>query len=267
MYSAIREADGRFSFVLHVPPERLTPGRAREAVEALASLLEELDGRGGRDHAARERREWHLRRATLLAEAGRVLLEGAEARTAVQALAQLVCEDLADGCLVYLRRDGGTVEVARRLRSETRSHLEDLERWYLGRGAGPGGWIHRVLATGEPQVLADETQSPEGMARWPDESPRNDGGVLPPPPRRAIVAPIGEPGRLPLGALVLLSVEDGPGYGREELELAAELGARCAARLRWVGSRGRPRGRDPARGRRQEGASAETGAFPFMLFR
>lgn len=267
MYSAIREADGRFSFVLHVPPERLTPERAREAVDALASLLEELGDRAGRerdDWAAQER---DLRRARLLAETGRVLLESPRRRDAVRALAELVCEGLADGCLVYLREDERTIEVARRLRSEARSRLEDLERWYLARGTDPGGWIHRVLATGQPRVLADETQSPDGTARWSEESPGDGAAVLPPPPRRAIVAPVGEPARLPLGALVLLSVKDGPGYGREELELAAELGARCAARLRWESGRGRPGGHDPFPARLQETPSEEADPSPLRLFK
>lgn len=241
LYSAIREPDGRFSFVLHVSPERLSSDHAREAVDAAHSLLGELEARTGQGHRDWQRAERHLAGAQLLAEAGRVLLDARDGRDSLRALTQLICRDFAPGCIVYLRRGDRVVEGLRCFRKDVRSRLEDLENWYLARGTAPGGWIDRVLATLEPQVLSDETQSPDGVPLWPDvvetRSRSGDGpSALPTPPRRAIIVPLAAPSISPLGAIAFLSTDDGAGYDGEDLRLAEELGRRCAARLRWEGA-------------------------------
>lgn len=238
LYSAISESDGRFSFLLHVPPERLTSEHAREALDALTPLVEELSGRAGRAPPHWNRLERRVARSELLAEAGRVLLERPDVRTALRAVARVICLHLTDGCIVYLREGGRPVEVTRGYREGFRSRLQDLERWYLARGTSPGGWIDRVLRTARPQVLSDETQSPEGvplLAETVGTARAGDGRspLLPTPPRRAMIVPLVEPPRPPPGALVFITARDGAGYDGEDLELAGELAARCAARLRW----------------------------------
>lgn len=47
MYTAIREPDGSLFFVLHRPPERLSPAEARAALSALGEILDGLRRRAG----------------------------------------------------------------------------------------------------------------------------------------------------------------------------------------------------------------------------
>lgn len=47
MYTAIRREDGRFRFLLHVPPGQMSPDEARRALLALSELKEALEGAVG----------------------------------------------------------------------------------------------------------------------------------------------------------------------------------------------------------------------------
>lgn len=268
MYSAIREPDGRFFFALHVPPERLGSDHARRALDALDPLLHDL-GRLARGEAtvgetssaqprperrrslsARrrwERLEGRLRRSQLLAEAGRALLGGQGTPETLRAVAGLITAHFTDGCIVYLRDGERIAEVTRSFRDDVRSRLADLERWYLPRGAAPDGWIGRVVETGRPQVLSDETQSLDGepLPLRAPETPRGPGGesapVLPGAPRRAMVLPLGDPPGPAAGAIAFLTASDGAGYGKEDLDMAEALASCCAGRLGWEGKAAKPR--------------------------
>jgi len=175
-----------------------------------------------RDITRRKREE---QGAKLLSDASRVLASTLDFEKILDAVARLAVGDLSDWCAVDLvDSEGGIRQVVVAHVDEDRIRwAKDLNKRYPPDYSAPTGVGH-VIKTGKPEIYPDIT---EEML----EAGSVDGEHLAIMRelrfRSALVVPMIARGRS-LGALTLVSTDNGRRYGDSDLVLAVELATRAA---------------------------------------
>jgi PAS domain S-box-containing protein len=210
---------------------------ARTYDESDLALAEELSRRAGMaiDNAelyrarevAREAAEEAARLQMFLSEASAILASSLEYQATLNSLAQLCVPQLADWCVIDVRKEDGDfervafihsdpnrVEFARRMQEQ---YPPDYEH----------GIISQVVKSGE-SVLYPEIPEEVIAASARDEV--HLAMVKELNVKSAIMVPLTARGRA-LGILTLLTAESGRRYGESELKLAEELGRRSGLAL------------------------------------
>jgi PAS domain S-box-containing protein len=141
----------------------------------------------------------------------------------VSRIGHLATSHLADWCLIDLVVDGETIDRTVIVR-DARPHelpLAVLQGKYPAPADAPFG-LAKVLASGEPEVLSEATESVlASLALAPDQEPAlKQLGC-----RSVIIVPLMARGR-PLAAITLVSKRPGRVYTSETLDLAIELARR-----------------------------------------
>jgi hypothetical protein len=166
-----------------------------------------------------------LARLGLLARAGEILGSGQREEETLRRLAELVVPSLAGYCAIDLLSDNGS-ELAHRIAVPA--------PFPLATDAPHGAAI--VIRTGEPELVPSVSDDMLFAAARGDADRLEQLRAL--GLRSMLCVPLSS-GELHLGAMTLLSTRRG--YGRHELELAAELARRAAAALQSVRTAGRYR--------------------------
>ena len=163
-------------------------------------------------------------RRDFLAEATARLTASLDYETTLQTLTQLAVPRLADGCVVEMLQEDGTLRrVAAHFAPEKLTIAQELRRRYPPKLDAPYG-IGRVLRTGEweltpeiaPEVLVAAAYNAEHLALLQAVGMQSSMSV-------ALIAH----GRI-LGAAQFVSTTPGRHYSREDLALAEELTRRAA---------------------------------------
>ena len=160
-----------------------------------------------------------------LAEAGEVLSSSLDYRATLGRVARLAVPTLADWCAVDVLGDDGELErlAVAHQDPEKVALAYDLQERYPSNPESPTG-VHRVLSTGEPQLMPEIPRRLLEDAAVDDEHWRIIGelGL-----RSYMVVPLVARDKT-LGAISLVTAESGRTYGEADLELAQEVARRAA---------------------------------------
>jgi len=161
----------------------------------------------------------------LLVEAGVVLATSLDQSTTMGLIAQLTVPRLADLCVIDLVDEDGTIrDVA--VAAADPEIAEGLEKLRAVHQLDPAGQhpVARVIATGEPMLLAEMTEMLLSSFAQGSEHARFmiEHGY-----RSAAVAPLRARERT-LGAISVLRLGDGEPYDDEDMDLVYELARRAA---------------------------------------
>ncbi|HEY7197729.1 MAG TPA: GAF domain-containing protein [Gaiellaceae bacterium] len=162
---------------------------------------------------------------TLLVEASEVLGSSLDYDTTLERLARISVGRIADLCVVdVVEQDREIRQVAVSAVDPRREELvRELERRYQSDPANAKSPVGRVLASGEPVLLADLDTNLEEVAR-DDEHLRllRELGLV-----SGVIVPLVARGQT-IGAITFLTAESGRRYTEDDLALGRELARRAA---------------------------------------
>ena len=188
--------------------------RAEEQAHALA-----------REQAARAEAENSQKRASLLAEASRVLSASFDYQTTLAALVNLAVPALADYCaLDIVEAEDQFERIGEANVDPTKSQLLREVATFPRSALTARHPLIRVMTTGEPVLEADVTPA-FIRASFAEAGQRRIVEAL--GPRSLICVPLVTSGK-PLGALTLVTSSSGRRYEPADLSLAADLARRAA---------------------------------------
>jgi signal transduction histidine kinase len=179
-----------------------------------------------RERRSRRAAEVAARRVNVLAEAGVLLSSTLDPEAALETLARLASDTVADYCVTYLRAEDGSIRSvgAAHADPEREPLVRQLQQHYPPDPDAPAG-AGAVIRTGIP-VLAPEIPDELLAAGARDERHLRILRQL--EPSSSIIVPLQARGRV-LGAMALATVRGGkPAYAEEDLSLAQELARRAA---------------------------------------
>ena len=167
-------------------------------------------------------------RAAFLAEAGAILASSLETAATLKSVVNLAASRLVDWCAVNVREPSGVIRLMASAHADPDQEALAVEmesRYPLDPQASLG--VGRVLRTGEPQLIAEVSDSIlGGVARDPEHERLLRSLGL----RSYLCVPLWARGHV-LGTLSFASSQSGRVYDAEELALAEELGQRISAAL------------------------------------
>ncbi|HEV7388141.1 MAG TPA: PAS domain S-box protein [Gemmatimonadaceae bacterium] len=189
--------------------------RAEEQAHALA-----------REQAARAEAENSQRRASLLAEASRVLSASFDYETTLAALVQLAVPAIADYCaLDIIEAEDKFQRIGEAHSDPAKAHLLRLVASFPRNALTASHPLMRVMTTGEP-VLEAEISPAFIRKSFVADAQRKVVEAL--APRSLICVPLASSGK-PLGALTLVTSDtSGRRFNVADLSLAADLARRAA---------------------------------------
>lgn len=208
--SSVRGLDGSVTHVQWLLRNIRSERRADQTSRALV--------RSEAERAAAERAE---RRYSILSDASKVLAQYFGSTEPLQEVTRLVVREHADHCGIWIRTEGDLREIAAAgdVRSDS-GFLPERKRLRLDPD-DPEGALARAVAEGREYVVARSDPS-ETAAVSPAGEVESDAGGS---PRRALVVPLKGSAGIE-GALTLVDLGVGPGFGREDLMLANQLADR-----------------------------------------
>lgn len=208
--SSVRGLDGSVTHVQWLLRNIRSERRADQTSRALV--------RSEAERAAAERAE---RRYSILSDASKVLAQYFGSTGPLQEVTRLVVRKHADHCGIWIRTEGELREIAAAgdVRSDS-GFLPERKRLRLDPD-DPEGALARAVAEGREYVVARSDPSETAAVSPAGEAESDAGGS----PRRALVVPLKGSAGIE-GALTLVDLGVGPGFGREDLLLANQLADR-----------------------------------------
>jgi signal transduction histidine kinase len=179
-----------------------------------------------RERRSRRAAEVAARRVNVLAEAGVLLSSTLDPEAALENLARLAADTVADYCVTYLRAEDGSIRRVGVAHADPEREplVLQLQQHYPPDPEAPAG-AGAVIRTGSP-LLAPEIPDEQLAAGARDERHLQILRQL--GPSSSIIVPLQARGRV-LGAMALATVRGGkPRYAEEDLALAQELARRAA---------------------------------------
>ena len=161
----------------------------------------------------------------LLLEVSRCLAASLDLETTLRNVARLAVPELADWCAIVMLEEDEVVWVETAHREEAAAErLRELIglRYPLDRRAPVG--MHRVLRTGEPELVSEVTEPWLRLAIW---EPERNLAIHELGARSVVMVPLVTRGRT-LGAIAFVRTATEPRYGTGDLRLAEELASRAA---------------------------------------
>jgi PAS domain S-box-containing protein len=176
------------------------------------------------DVTEQRERELQLR---FLADVGRVLGLSLDSEQTFPEIARMVTADIADWCAIEVLEEDGSVRLAAFAHRDAEKQRlgEDLIERYPS--SGHGGKLRGALASGRSELrteLSDEEVAGAGR------DPEHLGALLELGMRSALAVPMIARGRV-LGAISMVSGDDGPRFREADQLLAEELAGRCGLAL------------------------------------
>ena len=168
------------------------------------------------------------RRASFLAEAGRVLSSSLDYQKTLAQVARLAVPGLADWCAVDLLGEGGAPErlAVAHVDPGKVEWAHELQRRYPPDPEAPRGLYH-VLRTGQSELYPVVTDEMLAAAARDEEHLRVLRDLK---FSSVMIVPLSTHGRA-LGAMTFVSAESGRRYGAEDLRLCEALSLRAAAAI------------------------------------
>lgn len=167
-------------------------------------------------------------RLLFLARASQELAESIEDEGLLQRIARLAVPELADFCVIVLVRGDGALEgVAAEVTDPALAEVAQAVLAQLPAEAGAEGGLARVLREGVPQLVAEVS---EGFLREAVATPEALALLRRLRLRSSIAVPLRARGRT-LGGMWLATTRSGRRLDPRDLDLALELGRRCAVTI------------------------------------
>ncbi len=197
-----------------------------DGVEVILRIRNLLETRSlhQRQRLAREAAEAAERRSRILAEASHLLAGSLDSTTTLATLSRFLVSEIADYCVITLRRSNGEREAAGVAHRDPDLEVQ-LRRAVEIAGDEPSreSFLDDLLQRGEPMLverIEEDLLAPAGF-------PADAAELLRPlSPRSLISVPLRAAGEI-AGTMVLARTAGGDAYANEDLEFAGELALRA----------------------------------------